>query len=104
MWFTMYTLTNFQDDESLRKWKEQLLGNVDASAVEGTNVRKTLDFLNENKGSLVKNIQTLDLLQKRDNETSYHTLNNHGLKSVIKNNYRNSVVKVFNFLLKYFYA
>lgn len=25
-----------KDDESLRRWKEQLLGGVDASAVEGT--------------------------------------------------------------------
>lgn len=25
-----------KDDESLRKWKEQLLGNVDVSAVGGT--------------------------------------------------------------------
>lgn len=36
MFFVCDEFCILKDDESLRKWKEQLLGNVDVSAVGGT--------------------------------------------------------------------
>ena len=36
-----------EEDESLRKWKEQLLGGIDVSAVGGTYFPSTFVFLLE---------------------------------------------------------